>query len=190
MGFLSQTELQKLGFKSIGENVLVSDKASFYGCSYIEIGDNSRIDDFCVLSAGQEGIKIGRYVHIAVFCSIIGTKNINFDDYSCISSRVSVYSSSDDYSGKYMTNPTVPKQYTNVISNPVKIGKHVVIGSGSVILPGVHLSDGCAVGSLSLIVKDCLPSFLYAGIPAKKIKIRSKNIFKLENDLSKRLDNN
>ncbi len=180
MAFYNKEELENIGFKKLGINVLISNKVSFYGCENIEIGDYSRIDDFCVISAGQGGIKIGRNVHIAVFCSVIGSGEIVLDDYSCISSRVAVYSSNDDYSGEYMTNPTVPMEFTNVTSNPVRIGKHVVVGSGSVILPGVEVHDGCAVGALSLISKSCEGGYIYIGSPAKKIKKRSDNIFKLE----------
>jgi galactoside O-acetyltransferase len=45
--FYSESKLKQLGFKSIGKNVLISKKASFYGINRIQIGDNVRIDDFC-----------------------------------------------------------------------------------------------------------------------------------------------
>ena len=40
---------------------------------------NSRIDDFCVLSAGEGGIEIGDYVHVAVFCMLIGAGKIKLE---------------------------------------------------------------------------------------------------------------
>ena len=82
----------------------------------IVIGNNVRIDDFVVLSAGQGGIEIGNYIHIAVFSSLIGAGRIALSDFCNISSRVSIYSSSDDYTGEYMTNPMMPKILTNVTS--------------------------------------------------------------------------
>jgi len=57
---------------------------------------------------------IGNYVHIAVFSFLIGHRNISMDDFLGLSSRVSIYSSSDDYSGKFMTNPMVASEFTNV----------------------------------------------------------------------------
>ena len=60
--FYTKEELNEMGFKSIGENVLISDKASIYGVKNIEVGSNVRIDDFCIISAGEGGIKIGNYV--------------------------------------------------------------------------------------------------------------------------------
>lgn len=180
MAFLSRLEIEKIGFKSIGENVLISDKASIHNPSRISIGSNVRIDDFCVLSAGVGGINIESYVHIAVFSSLIGAGNIKLRSFSNLSSRVSVFSSNDDYSGESLTNPMVPKEFKNVEILDVVIGRHVIIGSGSVILPGVVLQDGAAIGALSLINKNCEAFSVYSGVPAKKIKDRSKNILKLE----------
>jgi hypothetical protein len=46
MAYLTDEQLKDMGFKSLGNNVKVSDKASIYNANQIEIGDNSRIDDF------------------------------------------------------------------------------------------------------------------------------------------------
>jgi dTDP-4-amino-4,6-dideoxy-D-glucose acyltransferase len=42
-----------MGFRHVGENCLLSDKASYYNCKNISIGSNTRIDDFSVLSTGD-----------------------------------------------------------------------------------------------------------------------------------------
>jgi acetyltransferase-like isoleucine patch superfamily enzyme len=179
--FYSQTELESLGFKSLGSNVLISRKTSFYGISRISIGNNVRIDDFCVLSTGKGGINIGNYVHIAIFSSLQGEGNIRLEDYVGISSKVSVYSSNDDYFGDHLTNPTVPSKYTGVTHADVLLKKHVLIGSGSVLLPGITLNVGAVVGALSLVYEDCDEFFIYKGNPAKKILKRSKKLLEKEN---------
>lgn len=176
MAFLTEKQLFEVGFASFGENVLISDKASFYGTDKIHIGSNVRIDDFCVLSAGQGGIQIGNYIHIAVYSSIIGAGKVTLSDFCNISSRVSIYSSNDDYSGQYMTNPMVPSEFTNVTHSPVYLGEHVIIGSGTVILPGVTLEEGVAIGCLSLVNINCDANFIYAGSPIRKIKNRETNM--------------
>jgi dTDP-4-amino-4,6-dideoxy-D-glucose acyltransferase len=180
--FYSETELQTLGFRSMGSNVSISRKSSLYGISRISIGNNVRIDDFCVLSAGIGGIEIGNYVHIAIFTSLQGDGKITLQDFAGISSRVSIYSSNDDYFGKFMSNPTVPSKYTNVTHADVFIGKHVLVGSGSVLLPGITLNTGSAIGALSLVNEDCDEFYIYKGNPAKKILKRSKQLLKLEED--------
>ncbi|AVJ55270.1 galactoside O-acetyltransferase [Idiomarina sp. OT37-5b] len=180
MAFLTQSELNEIGFKSLGSKVLISDKASIYNPANISVGSNVRIDDFCVISAGVEGINIGSNIHIAVFTSIIGAGKVTLSDFCNISSRVSIYSSNDDYSGQSMTNPTIPNEYKNVRVAPVYVGRHSIIGSGSVILPGVTLGDGVAIGALSLVNKNCEDFKVYSGVPAKYLKERKKNLLKLE----------
>ena len=183
MSFLTPSELQQVGFKAVGDNVLLSSKASIYGAERISIGSNVRIDDFCVLSAGEGGIAIGSYVHIAVFCSLIGAGKITLGDFANLSSRVSIYSSSDDYSGRTMTNPMVPDHLKAVDSRPVSVGRHVIVGCGAVILPGVTLHDGVAVGALSVVKDDCDPFGIYGGVPARRVGNRDKTLLALEKDV-------
>jgi galactoside O-acetyltransferase len=181
MAFYSGKELAELGLAKYGVNILISKKTSIYNPSKISIGSNVRIDDYCVLSAGEGGIEIGDYVHIAVFCSLIGAGKITLSNFSGLSSRVSLYSSNDDYSGEFLTNPTVPKQFTGVQHNEVYLGKHAIVGSGSVILPGVILEEGVAVAALSLVTKQCACFGIYSG--SRKIGERKKDLLELENIL-------
>ncbi len=180
MAFYTKKALLELGFKSVGVNALISDKASFYGCEKISIGDDVRIDDFCVLSAGTGGIEIGSYIHIAVYSAIIGAGKVTIKDFCNLSSKVSIYSSNDDYSGEYMTNPMVPEKFTKVEHGPVTLHKHVIVGSGAVILPNVTVGQGVAIGALSLVVSPLVEFGVYAGQPVKWIKQRQNNLLALE----------
>jgi galactoside O-acetyltransferase len=180
MAILDRDGIEALGFQSVGKNLKISDKASFHGASRIALGNNVRIDDFCVMSAGEGGISVGDYVHIGVYSCLIGAGRILLSDFCNISSRVSIYSSNDDYSGASMTNPTVPDIYKKVNHAEVTLGKHVIVGSGSVILPGVILEQGVAVGALSLINKICREFGIYAGNPARRIKNRKRDLLELE----------
>lgn len=178
--FYSYDELRNIGFNHIGNNVKISRKASFYAPNKISIGDNVRIDDFCILSGN---ITIGNYIHIAAYSALYGgDKGIVLDDFVNISSRVCVYSVNDDYSGNSMTNPMIPDNLKHVVSQKVYLKKHVIVGSTSVILPGVILEEGSAFGSFSLINRNSAPWSINAGIPAKKIKNRNKNILNIEKE--------
>ena len=169
-----------MGFGAVGAGVLLSDKASFHNCANIQLGDNVRVDDFCVLSAGVGGIRLGRHIHVAVYSSMIGAGCISLADFANVSSRVAIYSSSDDFSGAAMTNPTIPAEFTNVSSAPVEIGRHAIIGAGSVLLPGVTLEEGVAVGALSLVTGRCERFGTYAGVPARRIGQRSAALLDVE----------
>jgi len=180
--FLSKEELNKIGFKSIGDNVLISDKASIYSPQNIEIGNNVRIDDFCILSPSTY-LKIGNYVHISCYASIIGGGEIVLEDFVGISGRVSIYSSNDDYTGLRMTNPMVPKEYSGVKHGPVLIKKHSIIGCGGVVLPNTILNEGVSVGALSLLNGEYEEFSVYSGVPAVKIRKRQKRLLKYEQAL-------
>ena len=174
--FYSKEQLNNMGFKSIGDNVLISDKSSIYGVSNIEIGSNVRIDDFCIISAGNGGIKIGNYVHIACYAHLIGSGQIIVEDHAQISGKSSIYSSSDDFSGDFLIGPTVPKEFTNVRNLTVHLKKYVILGCNVVVLPGVTIEEGTAIGALSLVSKS-LPEYgIYGGNPLKFLKERTKGM--------------
>lgn len=180
MSWLTDEQISAMGFACVGTDVRLSDRASYYNCQSIRLGSHIRVDDFCVLSAGNGGIVIGDYVHIAVYSSLIGAGRITLANFCNVSSRVAIYSSNDDYSGKSMTNPTIPSAFANVEHADVSIGRHVIIGAGSVVLPGVTIEDGVAVGALSLVKVDCTSFGIYAGIPAKRIGERQRDLLKME----------
>ena len=178
MAFLTEKQLKELGFKALGTNVKISDKASIYNHDLIEIGDQSRIDDFCVLSGS---ITIGRNVHIAVFCNIAGgSEGITFEDFSGLAYGCHVMSQTDDYTGRTLTNPTVPTKYKKEIKRKVSIGRHCIVGTNSVIFPGVTLREGTSVGALSMVTKSTEPWTVYFGIPAKRLKARKKDMLEIE----------
>ena len=184
--FLTETELEKVGFKKIGKNVFISDKCSIYNAKNIEIGSNVRIDDFVILSAGEGGIRIGSHIHIACYSSLIGGGEIIVEDFSQVSSRVTILSSSDDFSGDFLVGPCVSSEFTNVKSKKVLLKKHSVIGTGSTILPGVTLHEGAAVGAMSLVKNDVDEYTIVYGVSAKKLKNRSKKILDMETDFLKK----
>ena len=180
MAYLIRSELENMGFKHLGENVLVSDNASIYNPEQIAIGDNSRIDDFCVISGS---VDIGRFNHITPMCLVAGgNPGIFFGDFCTLAYGVKVFSQSDDYSGATLVNSLVPKDFKNETLEPVNLGKHVVVGAGSIIFPGVNLAEGCSVGAMSLVIKSTKPWGVYVGIPARRVKERKQDLIELEKE--------
>ena len=178
--FYNSGELQEIGFKKLGKNVKLSRKANIYAPNNISIGNNVRIDDFCILS-GE--IEIGSYIHISAYTALYAKYGILIEDYVTISGRVIVYSQSDDYSGEYMTNPMVPKKFTKISGGKVIFKKHSIIASGCIVFPSVEIGEGAVVGAMSLVNKNLEPWTINVGIPAKKIKNRNKKILELEKEL-------
>ncbi len=176
--FYPRKELEKMGFKGLGENVLIDTRTTIDNPQSIVIGNNVKIGSFVLLSGD---IKIGNYVHIASFCGLYGTGGIEIGDFVSMSNHVRLITESDDYSGESMSAPFVGEQYKfKMQKESICIKKHCIIGSGSLLLPGVRLEEGVAVGAMSMVSKKTEAWGIYVGIPARRIKDRSRNILQLE----------
>jgi acetyltransferase-like isoleucine patch superfamily enzyme len=190
MPYLTEEQLLKIPFKFVGENVKISDKASIYNPELIEIHDNSRIDDFCVISGR---VFIGKHVHIAVFCNVAGgTEGIMINDFSGLAYGCHVFTQSDDYTGMSLTGPTIPGKYKSETKRGIQIQKHCIVGTCSIIFPGANLAEGTAVGAASVVKKPTQGWSIYVGNPARKVSLRSKKALELEIQFlnEKRLEKN
>jgi galactoside O-acetyltransferase len=184
---ITEKELKSMGIKSVGKNVLISTNCTIYGLSNISIGDNVRIDSYCTIIATGE-LEIGSFVHIGAYSSLFAKYGIFIDDFCGLSLGVRIFTASDDYGGDFLTNPTVPEKYTSQDNiGKVVLKKHTNIGANSVILPNVTLYEGVAVGALSLVTMSLGEWSVYSGIPARKIRNRSKNLLKLKQNLYKEI---
>ncbi len=180
--YYSETDLQDFGFKSIGKNVRISSDARIYGEKNISIGDNVRIDDFAILSAANGFIEIGNNVFIARNCHLSGTMGLRIKDFVTLAGNVTIYTASDDYTGESLTGQAIPPQFTKLHGGTIELNKHTIIGTGCVIIGPAILGEGTSLGSMSLVNKDLEGWNIYAGVPAKKLKPRSKNTLELEKE--------
>jgi galactoside O-acetyltransferase len=178
MGYLSRQELHRLEFAFLGNDVKISNKASLDKTHLMSIGHRSRIDDFCSISGAVE---LGKNVFIAVHSSVTASiDKIIFYDFSTVAFNCQIFSSSDDYSGNSLTNPTVPSEFKQIWTAPIEIGKHSIIGASSVIFPGCNIAEGCAIGAGSIVTKRTEPWGIYFGAPARRIKNRSQELLNSE----------
>jgi dTDP-4-amino-4,6-dideoxy-D-glucose acyltransferase len=168
---LSEAELNDLGLR-FGSDVKVHRSVEIFGGEHISIGRDTRIDCFAVITAGPHEVSIGEGVHLGIGCSLLGTAGITIGDFTSLSPRVSIFSTSDDFTGPHLAGPTVPASYRQVHSEEVEIGPLAVIGAGSVVLPGSRVGRGASVGALSLVRSSIEPGAVAAGIPARTIGTR------------------
>ena len=172
-------DLSKLG--SVGRNVVIHESVVIFNPSNVHIGHDVRIDCFAVISAGEAGIFIGNNVHIATMAQIFGGGGrVTLEDFTGISSRVSIYTASDDFSGAGMTGPTIPLKYKRLLTGSVTLRKHALIGCGSVVMPNTELGLGSAVGALTFVNENVPPFSIVAGSPMRKIADRKRTILELE----------
>jgi galactoside O-acetyltransferase len=182
-GYFESDELREFGFKRVGDNVKIAKNATIIGLNNVSLGSNVRIDGNVVIAAHSGSLSLGNYIHIGSGCFLGCGGGIVLQDFSGLSQGICIYSGTDDYTGKFLTNPTVPRKYLNVKIAPVVLGRHVIVGSGSVIFPGVTIGEGSSVGALSLVTKSLDEWGVYFGIPVKRLKARRKDLLELEDQL-------
>lgn len=175
-GYYITSELKKLNFNKLGENVFISKACNIIGPENISIGSNVRIDNFSNLICKDGKIVIGNYCHISTNCFILGSGEVEMGDFSGLAPGVKVFSSSDNYDGSTLTNPMVGLEFSKPLKKKIIIEKYVIIGANSVVLPGIKIGEGASVGALSLVSKNLDEWMIYFGAPIKKLKSRKKEI--------------
>ncbi|GDY18981.1 galactoside O-acetyltransferase [Verrucomicrobiota bacterium] len=182
--YLTEEDLRNAGFKHLGRNVRIHERASVYGAENISLGNHVRIDDFSILIATGQLI-IGDHVSIPNFCFLGAKFGLTMEDFVTLAPGVKIFTASDDYSGERLTGPTVPTEWTGGRKGAVVLRRHVILGAGSVVLPGCTLGEGAAVGALSLVKEDLEPWGVYAGTPVRRLHARQRELLKLEMELRK-----
>jgi acetyltransferase-like isoleucine patch superfamily enzyme len=183
--FYDDCDLRDAGFRSLGANVRIHENVNFHGIENISIGSNVRIDAYTTIIATRP-VEIGSYVHIASYTLLSGGEGITIGDFCSLSHGVKIYTRSDDFSGNALTNPCVPSQFTNPMRGAVRLERHAIVGAGSVVLPGVTIAQGGAVGALSLVTMNIPEWTIYFGTPARRIRARSRKLLELEQQLLSR----
>ena len=115
------------------------------GKAEIEIGNNGFIGVGTYINASYGNVKIGNGVAIAPFCKLF------------------------TFSHHYSLEKSV---WESFYYKDVVIGNDVLIGSNSVILPGVTIGDGAIIAAGSVVIRDVESYSIVGGIPAKIIKRR------------------
>lgn len=180
--FYAREKLERAGFASLGENVLIKRNCGLFFTENMHIGSNVRIDDFTIIVASGF-CRIGNYVHITAYNYLAASDGITLSDFCTTAPGVKIFSGSDDYTGEKMTNPMVGKEYIGGPAGPVTLGRHVILGANTVVLPNVTLGEGASVGAMSLVNRDLDPWTIYVGSPARPLRPRKKDLLVLEDKM-------
>jgi maltose O-acetyltransferase len=157
-GLLQKLSKKKIVFKSIGKNTIIHSTAKFPASFNIEIGEDVIIGEHSVIN-GVGGVKIGK-----------GT---------IFAHRIEVITANHYYDGENLE--AIPFD-EKLIYKPVNIGENVWVGSHVLIAPGVNIGEGAIIGMGAVVTKDIPPFAVVGGNPAKIIKYRDKNKYKVLKD--------
>jgi len=146
------------------------------GQENIDLGNNFtagvglRIDAFSpdgkkVLRIG-DNVEVNDYVHIGAICSVKLGNNV------LIASKVFISDHNHGtYSGDQQSSPDEPPSERELSFNPVEIEDNVWVGENVAILPGVRIGRGAIIGANSVITRSVPAETIFAGNPARKIKV-------------------
>jgi galactoside O-acetyltransferase len=166
-------EKVKKKLKSCGSEVKIFPLAKIANPKMVEIGNNSMIDDYTFINGGL-GVKIGKYVHMAIFSCIIGGGEIVIEDYCVIGYGTIIITGTDNYRGGKRMSTALPEEQRNIERGSIVIEQDAFIGAKVVIHPNVTIGEGAIIGSNSLVLKDLEPWTIYAGNPCKIIGKRPR----------------
>ena len=158
---------------SIGEGTVITGNTKIT-CKECAIGKNNFLSGVLIegsLNAGNTRIKIGDE------CMILQNTRLNCNDYLEIGNDVNT---GDVKIFTHSSSMNVFKGYP-FHKAPVKIGSHVWINIGSIILPHVTIGSNVIIANNSVVNKDIPDSCFAGGVPARIIK---------ENAFPKKLDSN
>lgn len=181
-GYFSQREVATLGCAAVGDNVLIHRSVILVNPAALTLENNIRIDAFTVITCGKAACRIGNHVHISTHVFIAGRAGFDLGDYSGLASGARLFTTSDDFSGNFLTGPTLAETQTNAAHQRITIGEHAVAGANSIVMPGGSLGEGAILGALSLTKCPLDPWTQYGGAPARRIKPRSKALLALLQD--------
>jgi len=173
--------------KYVGENVHISSNAYIRYPELVEIGNNVVIDEFVHITTA---LKLSNFIHIGPHVSIIGGRDskLIMKEFSGLMAGARIVCTTDDMSGKNLTSITIPAKFRPAAKySVVEIGRHGIVGTNSVVLPGVNVGDGSVIGTMSLVTQNVAPWGIYFGIPARKIDNRDKTSLLSEEENFKKM---
>jgi acetyltransferase-like isoleucine patch superfamily enzyme len=152
--------------------VLRRPTTTIVGEEHVTFGRNVMLDDF-VLIIARAPIVFGDHIHVACFASVTGGESVEVGDCSAISQGARILTATDDFTGSGFGNSTVPEEFRNTYRSPVSIGRFVIVGANSVVLPGVTIGEGATVGACSVVTRDLEPWGVYVG--TKRLRDRDRS---------------
>ena len=160
--------------KSHGQDVFISVNVEIRRPQLVSIGNHVAIDSGVYITTAAE---VGDYVHIGPFITVIGgaQSKLIVEHFSSIAAGSRIIAGSDNFLGDGFTSVTVPDEFRDTVKySTIHIKRFAGIGTNAVIMPGVVIAEGTVIGACSLVTKDTEPWTIYAGIPARPIKVRKR----------------
>lgn len=161
--------------KAYGEDVYISKFAEIRRPQFAELGKHIAIDSgfYCTTQ-----LQMGDYIHVSPQVTVIGGAQglLKLGHFNTIGAGARLICGSDSFMGHGLMGYGIPEAFMDEITiAPIEFKNFASIATQVVVLPGVTLAEGSVVGACSFVTKDTEPWTIYAGIPARPIKLRPKD---------------
>jgi acetyltransferase-like isoleucine patch superfamily enzyme len=133
----------------------------------VTIGRSSIIECTGILTELGVGVEIGNGSALGDFCYIGGAGGVTIGSGVLLGQRVSIHSQNHNYA-----DPERPIASQGTSQRGVEIGADCWIGSGAIILDGVHLGAGSVVAAGAVVTRSFAPGSVVAGVPGRLIRDR------------------
>ena len=168
----SQYDYSSLGAR--GEDVFISAAVEIRRPQLVSIGSHVAIDTGFYCTVGAE---LGDYIHIGPYVTVIGGAEgrLKMEHFTTIAAGSRIICGSDEHLGYGLVGPTAPEAWRDrIVLAPVTLQRFASVATNVVVVAGVTLGEGSVVGACSLVTHDTEPWTIYAGTPAKPIKVRPR----------------
>jgi acetyltransferase-like isoleucine patch superfamily enzyme len=146
----------------IGHDVSIGDFVNLYGC---EVGDHTKIGPFVEI---QKNAKIGARCKVGSHTFIC--EGVEISDECFVGHHVCFIN--DRYPAA-TTEDGQPQTEADWEVIPTQIDRRASIGSGAVILCGVHIGEGAVIGAGGVVTQDIPAGATVAGVPARALAHRA-----------------
>ena len=164
-----QTDISTL--KYAGTGVLIYELAKIVRPEAVEIGEGTQIDYFVFINGGN-GVRIGRFNHIASFVSVVGGGELITGNYVGIAAGARIITGTHHYGEGRRISPLIPKEEQCVLRGTIILKDDVFVGTNAIIHPNVTIGEGAIIGSGGLVLKDVEPWTINVGVPVAVIGYR------------------
>ena len=138
-----------------------------WGKGTITIGDRISMRSGVVINAQSGAIEIGNDVSLNDYTVLLGHGGIRIGDDVRVAAHVVMASFDHGYD-----EVDIPIRKQANVKKPIVVEDDVWIGAGAKVLGGSHIARGCVIGANSVVKGRTVPYGVYAGVPARLIKMR------------------
>lgn len=161
-------------FASVGEDVYIGRYCIFTNAHKVNLRSKVRIDPYFLSTCG---IEAAGYNHLCAHSAFNGGDKglVTLGKWAFVGWGSRVFTASDDYTGNY--GPHGPFGENLMHRGDVTFEDYAGVASGSTVMPGVHVPEGCVIGAHSYCPAsaELEPWTIYVTLAGRLVPLKRRN---------------